>query len=185
VPVMMRISAMLMLLLLGIFEVGLGKVNSDHAPGGAGLFSVVIETGDRNESRALRHGPDFVADSFPEGGGRVARPRRSTYVGHRGRRSAMLVVLSPSWRWGYSPSPPRGIVFPFSGICLKGRRWRDGGARGSPARFCLMGRVRTMDVMGMDSAGRSPCIGVVVVFVSPSMLFVAWMGTSPAWWRSQ
>jgi len=67
VPVMIRIRVLLLLLLLwlGILNVGLGRVNPDHAPVGAGLFPEVIKTGDRNEPRALRHGPDFVADSFP------------------------------------------------------------------------------------------------------------------------
>jgi len=47
-----------------------------------------------------------------------------------------------------------------------------------------------MDVMRMDSAGRSPSIvviavAVVAVFVSLSMMFVVRMGTSTAWRRSQ
>jgi len=47
-----------------------------------------------------------------------------------------------------------------------------------------------MDVMRMDSAGRSPSIvviavAVVAVFVSLSIMFVVRMGTSTAWRRSQ
>jgi hypothetical protein len=51
-----------------------------------------------------------------------------------------------------------------------------------------MWRVRTMGVMGMDSAGGSPSvviIDVAVVFVALFMIFVVRMGTSTAWRRSQ